>query len=176
MSYAFVARLHGQFEVAEVGTNGAQRPMLALWLAAYGATGRPDSRRVRARWFDVIPGAPDGLWSFDETIAHTRRLIACNEGDQSWITVSSRNDFSIQRGLKLKPVTDPPLVALVDYWRVFWSDSQDRELGVDLTARLAETFCLLLPELEPSAWHPKLARVAHLFEAAAAAGVSVSHG
>jgi hypothetical protein len=47
---------------------------------------------------------------------------------------------------------------------------------VDLTRRLAEAFTLLLPELEPSDWHRKLADITQLFVDAAAAGVSVSHG
>ncbi len=176
MSYAFYTEIDGEECVEDVGTNGAQAPMLALWLAGYGATGRRDSRRVRARWYSVVGGAPAQLWSADETIAHARRLIACNADGQSWITVSPDNDWTIQRGLQLKPPTDPPLVALVDYWRVYRSDGANRDLGVDLTARLAEAFTLLLPHLEPSDWHPKLARITRLLVAAAAAGVSVSHG
>jgi hypothetical protein len=128
MSYAFYTRIDGQYRDAYVGTNGSGRPMLALWLAAYGATGRKDSRRVRARWYDMIRDAPVELWVADETIAQARRLIACNEGDQSWITVSTRNDWTITRGLKLKPVTDPPLVALVDYWRHYVEDGIDSSL------------------------------------------------
>jgi hypothetical protein len=180
VSFGFHARTgDSAAEVVFVGAPGSGRPMLAMWLAAYGATGRSDSRRVRARWYEVIRGAPDGLWMADETIRHARALIAANHDNLSWITVCERTDFTIERGCKLKAPTDPPLVALVDYWqrlRSLWDDGDDGDLGVDLTARLAETFTLLLPELAPSIWHPTLAQVTDLFVRAAAAGTSVGHG
>jgi hypothetical protein len=179
VSYGFSTRHSGGVHAARVGTNGSGDVMLALWLAAYGATGRPDSRRVRARWYRPVGGAPAQVWSADETIRQARLAIAANDDDCAWIIVDDHVDFTIERGCKLKAPTDPPLVALVDYWRHYqrlWDRDSDGDLGVDLTRRLAETFTLLLPELEPSCWYDTLAEVTALFTAAAAAGTSVSHG
>jgi hypothetical protein len=179
VSYGFSTRIDGTSQAARVGTNGSGDVMLALWLAAYGATGRPDSRRVRARWYSPVRGAPVEVWSANESIRQARTVIATNLDDCAWIIVNDRTDATIERGIKLKPPTDPPLVALVDYWRHYqrlWDRDSDSALGVDLTRRLAETFTLLLPELKPSCWYSVLAEVTDLFVKAAAAGVSVSHG
>jgi hypothetical protein len=93
------------------------------------------------------------------------------------VIVGSRSHATIDRGLKLKPVTDPPLAALVDLWRVYNnSGADDRTLSPALTARLAKTFQLLLPQLELSCWHPIMAQIARLFTDAAAVGVGVSFG
>jgi hypothetical protein len=170
MSYGFSARHGGTSHSVRVGTNGSGRVLLALWLAAYGAAGRPDSRRV---------GAPAELWRTEGTIRQARLAIASNLDDCAWIIVNDDSDFTIERGCKLKAPTDPPLVALVDYWRRLrrlWDDSDDGDLGVDLTRRLAETFTLLLPGLEPSCWYDTLIEVTTLFADAAAAGVAVKHG
>jgi hypothetical protein len=179
VSYGFSTRHSGTVHAARVGTNGSGDVMLALWLAAYGATGRPDSRRVRARWYNPVRGAPTEVWSANESIRQARRVIATNDDACAWIIVDNHVDATIERGCKLKAPTDPPLVALVDYWRHYqhlWDRSSDSSLGVELTRRLAETFTLLLPELEPSCWYDTLAEVTTLFVDAAAVGAAVSHG
>lgn len=150
--------------------------LLALWLAGYSAAGRPDSRRVCARWYRPVRGAPAELWRAEGTIRQARLAIASNLDDCAWIVVNDDSDFTIERGCKLKAPTDPPLVALVDYWRRLCGLWDDGDLGVDLTRRLAETFTLLLPGLEPSCWYDTLIEVTTLFADAAAAGVAVTHG
>jgi hypothetical protein len=177
MGYYFTAQLpDGQLRYAHVGTNGSQDVMLGLWLAGYAVAGRPESRRVRGRWYDVVPGAPEPVWYGQETVSGVRKLIACTADDCAWVIVSRHCDATITRGLKLKPVTDPPLRALVELWRIDRDDAAGRALSPELTAHLAETFTMLLPHLQPSAWHPTLTQVAGVFTAAAAAGVGVYAG
>ncbi len=89
--------------------------------------------------------------------------------------VSRRIDRTIERGLKLRPVTDPPLAALVERWRIDRTDI-DRTLSPELVTGLTATFTLLLPYLAPSSWHPKMSGITGLFTAAAVAGVAVNAG
>ncbi len=180
MGYYISATLPGgKLISAHVGTNGSERVMLGLWLAAYGVAGLPDSGRVRGRWYDVAPvGVPDApTWAIaDTTIGTARRLLAYRARGWAWVAVSDRNDRTIQRGLKLKPVTDPHLADLVELWRADGYDSVDHTLSPALTARLADTLALLLPHLARSSWHAILAEVAGVFATAAEAGVGVQLG
>jgi hypothetical protein len=106
-----------------------------------------------------------------------RELIAYNgfrDGDEhTWVALDSD---TIRRGLKLKPVTDPILKAIVGYVDAYMNHYAEGWLDAELVAGLSKACQVVLPELEESCWYGIVANVAQLWDTAAAGGVGVHHG
>lgn len=106
-----------------------------------------------------------------------RDLIAFNgfSGSDECTWVALDHDI-IRRGLRMKPVTDRMLKAIVGYVDAHMNHYAEGWLDAELVAGLSRVCHVVLPELEASCWYGIVADVGELLGAAAAAGVGVHHG
>jgi len=180
-----------------VGSYGSQDIAIGLFLTAYAVDRRSESERVR-RWLEpYITGtdpaartgwlerlaAKTGWRRWDYLILRRRPalvadLIAWGEDGCAWIVP---NDKTIQRGLKLKPVQDPGLDALVQWWQrrnrfEGAAPGDDGRLDATLTARLADVCEALLGNLRPNPWYDNLAEITAVLRTAARRGAGVVYG
>lgn len=164
----------GERRGTKVGPYGSQDVMMGLWFAAYAAAGQGEAKRV-CGWVREVRGAPEGHpdWLRPNSPTAVRAWIGFNADECAWLTVASS---TIERGLKLKPVTDPDLAVLVAWWAQYndWTDG--RVLDPDLVANLADVCDRLLSQLVTSCWYGKMADVAAVFRYAAGRRLAVGYG
>lgn len=191
----------GEVWHTKVGLYGSQDMAISMFLAAYAVDGRAESKRVCGWLEPYIPNATDlekRIGWLQRLAANTGRhyldymnlrnrpalvtdLLACGEDGAGWIMA---NPETIEMGLKFKPVQDPDLEALVEWWtrrNLFGYDNPDDPgelgtLGHALVERLADVCEALLPHIEPNPWYDNCSEIAAVFRTAADRGLRVCFG
>jgi hypothetical protein len=162
----------------KVGSYGSQCYLVGVFLAGYAVAGRPESGRVCA-WLDPAVAVADGGPHPERNRPATvRALLAFNGDDEDEpITCCCPDDRVIERGVKLKPPTDPVLRDLVEFWRIATApDLSDVEWDAAAAARTSAALDAVLDHVRPSCWWELADEAAAVFREAAERGLPVAGG